>query len=236
MLLSCGSDRRPSWPALISRPRNPLICTTVGSLLPRPTSTGVVMASSSLREATADHGRPRPYSQESGLHNRSRVRNSAVMRTYGQYCPIARGAEIFAERWTPLIVRNLHLGCGNFSEILEGAPGLSRVRCSHSGSSSSNGSVWSSRQQSSTGAGTTTNSRLRATISSRSASRSASGARVGSRSPPSALIPLWPCGRCATRSAETGSRIDASSSVSTSPAGRAVSAIGYSSSWRHRDL
>jgi DNA-binding HxlR family transcriptional regulator len=49
------------------------------------------------------------------------------MRTYGQYCPIARGAEIFAERWTPLIIRNLHLGCGGFSEILEGAPGLSRT-------------------------------------------------------------------------------------------------------------
>src|SRR5512134_4120070 len=49
------------------------------------------------------------------------------MRTYGQYCPIARGAEIFAERWTPLIIRNMHLGCGNFSEILEGAPGLSRT-------------------------------------------------------------------------------------------------------------
>jgi DNA-binding HxlR family transcriptional regulator len=48
------------------------------------------------------------------------------MRTYGQYCPIARGAEIFAERWTPLIVRNLYLGCGSFSGILEGAPGLSR--------------------------------------------------------------------------------------------------------------
>ena len=49
------------------------------------------------------------------------------MRTYGQYCPIARGAEIFAERWTPLIIRNLHLGCAGFSEILEGAPGLSRT-------------------------------------------------------------------------------------------------------------
>jgi hypothetical protein len=47
------------------------------------------------------------------------------VRTYGQYCPIARGAEIFAERWTPIIIRNLHLGCRNFSEILEGAPGLS---------------------------------------------------------------------------------------------------------------
>ena len=49
------------------------------------------------------------------------------MRTYGQYCPIARGAEIFAERWTPLIIRNLYLGCGTFSEILDGAPGLSRT-------------------------------------------------------------------------------------------------------------
>ena len=53
------------------------------------------------------------------------------MRTYGQYCPIARGAEIFAERWTPLIIRNLYLGCGSFSEILEGAPGLSRTLLSH---------------------------------------------------------------------------------------------------------
>ena len=49
------------------------------------------------------------------------------MRTYGQYCPIARGAEVFAERWTPLIIRNLHLGCETFGEILEGAPGLSRT-------------------------------------------------------------------------------------------------------------
>jgi DNA-binding HxlR family transcriptional regulator len=55
------------------------------------------------------------------------ARDTGVVRTYGQYCPIARGAEIFAERWTPLIIRNLHLGCGNFSEISEGAPGLSRT-------------------------------------------------------------------------------------------------------------
>ena len=50
-----------------------------------------------------------------------------IVRTYGQYCPIARGAEIFAERWTPLIIRTLSLGCGSFSRILEGAPGLSRT-------------------------------------------------------------------------------------------------------------
>jgi len=49
------------------------------------------------------------------------------MRTYGQYCPIARAAEVFAERWTPLIVRNIHAGCGTYSEILAGAPGLSHT-------------------------------------------------------------------------------------------------------------
>jgi DNA-binding HxlR family transcriptional regulator len=58
------------------------------------------------------------------------VGDTGVVRTYGQYCPIARGAEIFAERWTPLIIRNLYLGCGSFSGILEGAPGLSRTMLS----------------------------------------------------------------------------------------------------------
>nr|WP_197973035.1 helix-turn-helix domain-containing protein [Streptomyces gossypiisoli] len=49
------------------------------------------------------------------------------VRGYGQYCPIARASEVFAERWTPLIVRNLALGCETFSDILRGAPGLSRT-------------------------------------------------------------------------------------------------------------
>ena len=48
------------------------------------------------------------------------------MRGYGQYCPVALGAEVFAERWTPIIVRNLMLGCDRFGAILEGAPGLPR--------------------------------------------------------------------------------------------------------------
>src|SRR5690606_16887555 len=66
-------------------------------------------------------------SSDSGLHVEWVARDTAHMRTYGQYCPIARGAEIFAERWTPLIICNLHLGCESFGEILEGAPGLSRT-------------------------------------------------------------------------------------------------------------
>jgi DNA-binding HxlR family transcriptional regulator len=49
------------------------------------------------------------------------------MDTYGQFCPIARGAEVFAMRWTPLIVRNLLLGCRTFGEIREGLPGISKT-------------------------------------------------------------------------------------------------------------
>lgn len=48
-----------------------------------------------------------------------------MQKGYGQYCPIAKGAEIFAERWTPLIIRNLHVGAHSFSEIAAGCPRIS---------------------------------------------------------------------------------------------------------------
>jgi DNA-binding HxlR family transcriptional regulator len=49
------------------------------------------------------------------------------MRTYGQYCPIARTSELFAERWTPIIIRNLLAGCRTFGDLLAGAPGISKA-------------------------------------------------------------------------------------------------------------
>jgi DNA-binding HxlR family transcriptional regulator len=49
------------------------------------------------------------------------------VRTYGQHCPVARAAEILAMRWTPIIVRNLLLGCETFGEIQDGAPGIPRT-------------------------------------------------------------------------------------------------------------
>src|SRR6266516_2687061 len=52
-------------------------------------------------------GRGREDRTESALAGRDRPGQTAGMRTYGQYCPIARAAEILAERWTPLIVRNI---------------------------------------------------------------------------------------------------------------------------------
>ena len=49
---------------------------------------------------------------------------------------------MLAERWTPIILRNLLLRSTTFSEIAVGAPGLSR-NCSPRGSASWNGPAWS---------------------------------------------------------------------------------------------
>src|SRR5438445_3119964 len=51
---------------------------------------------------------------------------TGCMAQYGQFCPVSRGAEIFAERWTPLILRELLNGSDRFSEIQLGLPRISR--------------------------------------------------------------------------------------------------------------
>lgn len=48
------------------------------------------------------------------------------MPTYGQFCPVAKASEILAERWTPLIVRELLMGSTHFSELERGLPGIPR--------------------------------------------------------------------------------------------------------------
>ena len=42
------------------------------------------------------------------------------MNGYGQFCPVARASEIFAERWTPLVLREVISGHHHFNEILKG--------------------------------------------------------------------------------------------------------------------
>jgi len=50
------------------------------------------------------------------------------MRSYGQYCPIARASEVLGQRWSVIILRNIIvLGCRTFNEIADCAPGLSRA-------------------------------------------------------------------------------------------------------------
>jgi DNA-binding HxlR family transcriptional regulator len=53
-------------------------------------------------------------------------RQTVGVRTYAQYCPIARASELLGERWSTIILRNILIGCQTFNEIADGAPGLSR--------------------------------------------------------------------------------------------------------------
>ncbi len=44
---------------------------------------------------------------------------------YGQFCPVSRASEILAERWTPLVVRELLLGSVRFNDLQRGVPRMS---------------------------------------------------------------------------------------------------------------
>ena len=48
------------------------------------------------------------------------------MADYGRYCPVAMASEVMADRWTPLIVRELVLGNTRFNDIARALPGISR--------------------------------------------------------------------------------------------------------------
>lgn len=48
-------------------------------------------------------------------------------RQYGQYCPVSLGSEVLADRWTPLILREMVLGSTRFNDIERGLPGISRT-------------------------------------------------------------------------------------------------------------
>ena len=49
------------------------------------------------------------------------------MKGYGQFCPVAKTAEIFAQRWTPLVIRELCFGPRRFNEVHSGVPLMSRA-------------------------------------------------------------------------------------------------------------
>lgn len=49
----------------------------------------------------------------------------AVYKGYGQFCPVAKAAEIVAERWTPLVLRELIAGSHRFNDLRRGVPLMS---------------------------------------------------------------------------------------------------------------
>ena len=49
------------------------------------------------------------------------------MKSYGQFCSMARALDLLGERWTLLIVRELLCGSRRFGEIQRGIPRISRT-------------------------------------------------------------------------------------------------------------
>ena len=60
-----------------------------------------------------------------GERPRSTVK--AMKGGFGQFCPVAMACEVFAERWTPLILRELFAGSHRFNEIHRYIPRISRA-------------------------------------------------------------------------------------------------------------
>jgi DNA-binding HxlR family transcriptional regulator len=61
-----------------------------------------------------------------GLVGRAKPAYDQYVQIYGQYCPVARAAELLADRWTVLIVRELLADITHFNDLERGLPGVSR--------------------------------------------------------------------------------------------------------------
>lgn len=52
------------------------------------------------------------------------------MDGYGQYCPVAKAAELVDRRWTLLVIRELVAGSRRFNDLHRGVPRMSRTQLS----------------------------------------------------------------------------------------------------------
>lgn len=48
----------------------------------------------------------------------------SIMKSYGQFCGLARAAEVLGERWSLIILRDLLVGAKRFNELRQGIPGI----------------------------------------------------------------------------------------------------------------
>jgi DNA-binding HxlR family transcriptional regulator len=72
-------------------------------------------------------GTVRPVSPQTGATQPRNWSMIVAMMRYGQFCPIAKAAEIVAERWTPLVVAEMLAGSTHFSDIRRGVPLMSQT-------------------------------------------------------------------------------------------------------------
>jgi DNA-binding HxlR family transcriptional regulator len=53
--------------------------------------------------------------------------STMTSQSYGQYCPVAKAAELIDQRWTLLVIRELVAGSSRFNDIHRGVPRMSRT-------------------------------------------------------------------------------------------------------------
>ena len=63
-----------------------------------------------------------PFSPGGTVPRGASVSRMARKKGYGQFCPVAKAAEVVAERWTPLILRELLSGSRRFNDLRRGVP------------------------------------------------------------------------------------------------------------------
>jgi DNA-binding HxlR family transcriptional regulator len=50
-----------------------------------------------------------------------------MRKGYGQFCPVAKAAEVIGDRWNPLVLREMMYGNRHFNDISRGVPLMSRA-------------------------------------------------------------------------------------------------------------
>jgi DNA-binding HxlR family transcriptional regulator len=71
--------------------------------------------------------RRRPVQISNLCHEAPHPRIMAMPKSYGQFCPVAKAAEVLCERWTPLVLRELMYGSTRFNDLARGVPLMSRA-------------------------------------------------------------------------------------------------------------
>src|SRR5690242_12737656 len=107
-----------------------LVLASIGILLVRATrgerySPGVRRGPVRRPRHLSSRGGENPARTRNGLEHGRFGGHGQIMKEYGQFCPVAKTAEVFAERWTPLIIRELCCGPAHFNDLRGRLPRLS---------------------------------------------------------------------------------------------------------------
>src|SRR5436309_9438539 len=91
-----------------------------------PVSPRVLISASSRRRASSRRETKAPeQGGQIDVAERKAMWNDVRMRSYGQYCAVAKALDVIGDRWSLLIVRELMLrGPCRYTDIRDGLPGI----------------------------------------------------------------------------------------------------------------